>query len=85
MLYMHVDTQSSFLLPAYWKSILCQDQSVSKVETKSLALVVANFMAKDVVSQFTIIIPLSAVCQPLLLLVLVARRGEAMLVTPPPL
>ena len=80
-----VDTQTSFLQLAYWKSILCQNQSMSKVEVKSLALLVANFMAKDVVLHSSIIIPRSAYQKPLLLLVLVARRGEAMLATSPPL
>ena len=77
---MRVDTQSSILQP-----ILCQDQSVSKVLAKSLALLVANYVVQEVVLHSTIIIPRSVYQQPLLLLVLVARRGKAMLATLPPL
>ena len=80
ILCMRVDTQSSILQP-----ILCQAQSVSKVLAKSLALLVANYVVQEVVFHSTIIIPGSAYQQPLLLLVLVARRGEAMLATSPPL
>ena len=64
----HVDTQSSFQLHAYWISTLCQDQSVSKVEVKSLALLVANYEVHEVVFYSAIIIPRSAYPQPLLVL-----------------
>ena len=57
---------------------------MSKVEVKSIALLVANYVVQEVVFHSTIIIPRSANQQPLVLLVLVARRGEAMLATPPP-
>ena len=68
ILCVRVDTQSSFLQPAYWKSILCQDQSMSKVEVKLLALLVANYVVQEVVFYSTIIIPRSAYPQPLLVL-----------------
>ena len=51
----------------------------------SLALLVANYVVQEVVFRPTIVIPSSAYQQPLVLLVLVARRGEAMLATSPPL
>ena len=50
---------------------------MSKVEVQSLALLVANYVVQEVVFQPTNVIPGSAYQQPLVLLVLVARRGEA--------
>ena len=47
------------------------------MEVQSLALLVANYVVQEVVFQPTIVIPGSAYQQPLVLLVLDARRGEA--------
>ena len=47
------------------------------MEVQSLALLVANYVVQEVVFYSTIVIPRSDYQQPLVLLVLVARRGEA--------